>query len=1340
MKARLDEVRELGAATAEEWSKGLEADGREKAADSARWEQWELAGGFRTVVRSISLVQQSQRPVNPMAPEVHSTFEWPNSSSCEKAPMKAFIETRQTDGTQAHPWSNQCMHTISSVTAIPGSLVVSATDQNSAPSSTLPPKPTTPMSTYGPPNPSSVPTFSLPAPKPHTRVERSIHDVNEKKNARRIEIEKRCADLDPPIRPSTLALMESFSAALQIAMPLTDQAWELLRPRLIAQREAAEQREREQIAQNHFLIQQNEDRKQQEAQLREAKENLDREWDESQKSVREKLEIYADTFIREQWQNGDAVTNVSCAQFAADLLLHVRHRFYASLAQEDARMRAMGIPIPADAPNAAPTRKLTLENMRWVYENKAKPLTEHFQKELFLCNACDNQGRYYSLDSVVQHFAAKHTDSLSMGTAVVYWKADWPELPPFDPNPTAAKASLYSSMQPASALSSAHYLYNPPLAYHTLETATPTNSNYLQQSQPNDAQSAYQKFSQAYGSTSPAYQGPTSPQDAFHSVAQTAPRTYSQPITSSYATTQAYGLPQSAAHHGWARQQASNNVINSYQQHLPTSHPNQQLDFGARPGSAMSHISQNPPHSSIAHNFRSQQFPRLQPLVGTRPAFNSLSPGQPMGIYQVQIQELAQNAREVWNGTSEITEMPDSVRVQVIIRHVVLRFKDKYTNEPNLALFTDGLNNSSLMSPLRALSNLSCKACTTEHAMSENVGHLHPRDLELRMHTLPALLAHFQSAHVEHVQPTAISPTDIEMPRLDWKFDMVEMPDATVVRNLVYSPGITQSKLSLIAAVLPSYFPSPLPQVGLPSYSDIDNGKTTGSVSRTTPQNHDFRLVGSNATKAHVAGDSSAPIHYRYLPLTREGDDSQRFVYRARNGPNESVSKEADVAREDEYDPHRPAYVNAGDSDRRESVNIGHNDYIPRKEHEPVSGHEVYSDVRVSTRPNVASFIENNRITAAPDYSFPPTKRLSPSRSDKEAQESLTRDAGVMEHRPRWSVQDSRLVQVDRRATPAQEPLNAAEQFLRSFDLTSDAPHESSHHPPAIRTSNGDEYEHDVGEDTVSRTRDDDHRWVSSLSSARRVDHSGNSSQSDIVYVQGPYETPNEGIFDPHQSHEYSRYARRSREPQQGSHRSLAASPDTQTLSRVRAGHFPPHLRASRDSPSRRSNSRFERYEAQRQGSQSLQTRSPAVTDEPRPVHDTFHHDPYTTYRPAGRQTHPASPEEEQHRDYPQTDEDTNRQAPEPSQQIRYIQQPRYFEPIHDRYVEYVRVAPRDSQASSGYYVERPVTHSGVNEYVGYEPTRPHEQVFEEEGHLYTRARLSPDEYRDSYTRQTAHQ
>jgi hypothetical protein len=88
---------------------------------------------------------------------------------------------------------------------------------------------------------------------PQPRIERSIRDVNQMKADRRAEIERRCSQLDPPIMPSTLLYMESFAAAIQIPMALNEGAWEVLKPRLLAQREAAEKREEEQRAANQHI-------------------------------------------------------------------------------------------------------------------------------------------------------------------------------------------------------------------------------------------------------------------------------------------------------------------------------------------------------------------------------------------------------------------------------------------------------------------------------------------------------------------------------------------------------------------------------------------------------------------------------------------------------------------------------------------------------------------------------------------------------------------------------------------------------------------------------------------------------------------------------------------------------------------------------------------------------------------------------------------------------------------------------------------------------------------------------------------------------------------------------
>ena len=49
IKRKFDKVKELGPASAEEWIKGLDHEGKERANDAVRWEQWEARGGLRKV-------------------------------------------------------------------------------------------------------------------------------------------------------------------------------------------------------------------------------------------------------------------------------------------------------------------------------------------------------------------------------------------------------------------------------------------------------------------------------------------------------------------------------------------------------------------------------------------------------------------------------------------------------------------------------------------------------------------------------------------------------------------------------------------------------------------------------------------------------------------------------------------------------------------------------------------------------------------------------------------------------------------------------------------------------------------------------------------------------------------------------------------------------------------------------------------------------------------------------------------------------------------------------------------------------------------------------------------
>jgi hypothetical protein len=52
IKEEFESARCLGAATAEEWLKGLEERGKEKKADGARWERWESTGGVLSMRHS----------------------------------------------------------------------------------------------------------------------------------------------------------------------------------------------------------------------------------------------------------------------------------------------------------------------------------------------------------------------------------------------------------------------------------------------------------------------------------------------------------------------------------------------------------------------------------------------------------------------------------------------------------------------------------------------------------------------------------------------------------------------------------------------------------------------------------------------------------------------------------------------------------------------------------------------------------------------------------------------------------------------------------------------------------------------------------------------------------------------------------------------------------------------------------------------------------------------------------------------------------------------------------------------------------------------------------------
>ena len=675
--------------------------------------------------------------------------------------------------------------------------------------------------------------------------------------------------------------MDSFHAAIQISQPLTDHAWEVLKPRLLAQRPFAEKKEEEKIRQDELLQEEYQQRRQQEVQLKETKEALDREWDNVQAPVRSKISALADEIIAQNWSNGDSVSKDTSPKFAADVLIYVRERFYADIAREDEAAKAAGEPVKVDHPNEPPTRKLILENMKWLFDTKIKPLTENYQKELFLCNGCDGNFKFYGFEGVVQHFAAKHTTTLSMGSVVVHWRAEWPDHPPFNPNPSAAKAAYYKIPTPV----------NPSIqAPASLEVQPPTYYGGYGQSAEHSAPPT------AYDSTQPApnpyptqYPAPQHNNGYSYPPAQ-AYQPYSQMPQPEQVQVAPYN-PQPmypAAHPGY----------NGYPpaQYGQPAGPTYGTPYGQTQYPSFTQ-SQDYPRSGAYGQDPNSQFYGSSAMTPHTMAFPPRPvPVHPSGlapdVYQKQLDELAKQAREVWFGTSGIKDIPQSVRIFVVIHQVASRFAATFTNEPSLAMFIDGLDNHAKMRPVRSLNGLACKTCVNAGSSAgiDQQRSTQSAVADRRLYTLPHLLNHFRSAHVDDAyavkEPSAASDSS----KPDWKRDMIELPDLALIANLLNAPGMDDAKLSLVATVFPEAFPTPLPRMA--------RGGNTGPVP-TYKQEH----------ASHKAPSGTAVNQPRSFKVENR-NEARRFEasYGVAQAPSPQ-GQSVEAPGEDEYDPHRPAFL-----------------------------------------------------------------------------------------------------------------------------------------------------------------------------------------------------------------------------------------------------------------------------------------------------------------------------------------------------------------------------------------------------------------------------------------------
>ncbi|KAI0109614.1 hypothetical protein GGR51DRAFT_512140 [Nemania sp. FL0031] len=387
-------VMEMGEATAEEWIKGLEGRGKKCRADSLRWEKFEISGGLDRMQQYLSPdCSQTNSKAN-KAPKPSQLLYSFRKQEGPQNKLRGSNPSGIAPATSIH--SPTCSRETSCVQLIPGHQVLSGAG----------------------------------IPRNKTRDE-----AEEMKAARRAEIEKRAAKLKPPIPAHILALCPAFQAAIQITTPLDDTAWHLLKPQLIGDRDQGKQGKRKALDHSEIPFRQLGGTRTPQKLRLETKQQVDKTWDDTQVPLRARISVLADQIIRDGWGNGRRINKESSPQFAAEVLLYVRKQFYAETEKDDVAARAAGQEPISDASNGPYTRKLTLENMRWLFDVKIRPVTESYGKELFYCHNCGFNTKPYGLEGVVQHYAAKHTSCLSLGAVVVYWRAEWPAVPPFHPKP-----------------------------------------------------------------------------------------------------------------------------------------------------------------------------------------------------------------------------------------------------------------------------------------------------------------------------------------------------------------------------------------------------------------------------------------------------------------------------------------------------------------------------------------------------------------------------------------------------------------------------------------------------------------------------------------------------------------------------------------------------------------------------------------------------------------------------------------------------------------------------------------------------------------------------------------
>jgi hypothetical protein len=266
----------------------------------------------------------------------------------------------------------------------------------------------------------------LAATRAQRNPKRRAREVMEElKSQRRADIEARVAQLQSPIPPNVLSDLPSFQIALQKIEPFHDKEWKRLKSQLLAQYKKMKKTEKKSTS-----IAKASEKHQSEDIAKDNKGLTHQGWHNTDTLVRIRISTLTDQFLRDHWGERQGIKQKDCAQFTIEVFAYVHKQFYAEFSKAD---------------DASSTRRLILDDMKWIFDNKIKSLINHHPQEFFFCSKCLNS-KLFGFHAVVQHYASKHAEKKLRNQ---HWRAEWTEEPLFRSSPMQ-QVSIVDSKSPHS--------------------------------------------------------------------------------------------------------------------------------------------------------------------------------------------------------------------------------------------------------------------------------------------------------------------------------------------------------------------------------------------------------------------------------------------------------------------------------------------------------------------------------------------------------------------------------------------------------------------------------------------------------------------------------------------------------------------------------------------------------------------------------------------------------------------------------------------------------------------------------------------------------------------------